>query len=138
MPSQSRGYLSNLRGLAEGLEDRVGTVAQEATEVIHGALVLGTPVLTGKARSNWLVGTSGPPQGVFEPRSEVATIEDGQSVIRNSRKADRFEIVNNVGYIGLLNSGSSRKAPAGFVQKAITLGLNIVKQRRILRSGTRY
>ena len=137
MPSRSRGYLSNLRGLAEGLEDRVGTVVQEATEVIHGTLVLGTPVLTGLARSNWRVGTS-TPQGAVPIRSEVETIDDGQTVIRGSRKANYFEIVNNIFYIGLLNAGSSRKAPAGFVQKAITLGLNIVKQRRILRGGTRY
>jgi len=138
VPVGSRKYLTNLRELAEGLEDRVGTVLQEATESVHGTLVLGTPVLTGFARSNWQVGTNGPPSGTVPIRSEVETIESGQSVIRSARRASHFEIVNNAHYIGLLNAGSSRKAPAGFVQKAIRIGLNIVKQRRILRSGTRY
>ncbi len=58
---------------------------------IHGRVVLATPVDTGNARSGWTVDTSVP----------VPVVE------------------NNVEYIGALNRGHSKQAPAGFVEAAI-------------------
>ena len=87
----------------------------------------GTPVDTGWARANWVPrigqrfeGTAGTreqaergivtfgPQGSGEASMLSYKIADGQVFISN-----------NVPYILRLNEGSSRQAPAGFVQQAI-------------------
>lgn len=56
---------------------------------LHGGLVLATPVDTGRARAGWTVDTTA------------------------------LVIENNVEYIGKLNEGHSKQAPAGFVETEI-------------------
>ena len=58
---------------------------------LHAGLVLNTPVDSGRARAGWTVDTA----------SQNPVIE------------------NNVAYIGVLNSGSSKQSPAGFVEAEI-------------------
>ena len=53
MASRSlRRFGKRIRDLAEGLEHNAASLTQEVAEHVHGAVVLGTPVLTGLARSN--------------------------------------------------------------------------------------
>ena len=136
MPTTMRGFATNLKGLASGLEDRAGRLVEEVAERVHGALVLGTPVKTGNARSNWLVGVGAPRSGVVPIRSEVETINDGAATIRGRVKGDaEVNITNDVDYLTLLNAGSSRQAPAGFVEKAVAIGVRVAVQFRLLRGG---
>jgi len=85
-------------------------------------LVESTPRLTGYAESNWLVQEKNPvtlPKGSkiavesAAPKEALAVLKDVYEV------PDLVFISNPVDYIGLLNVGSSAKAPAGFVQTAI-------------------
>lgn len=89
-----------------------------------------TPVQTGWARANWV-------PSVTRPKLEDLTAQSGadraQYVAGATTKAELGDtsvlayrlaqgsifITNNVPYIVDLNQGSSRKAPAGFVQGAI-------------------
>lgn len=136
MPTTMRAFAKNLKGLAEGLEDRTGRLVEEVAERVHGSLVLSTPVKTGNARSNWLVGVGAPRSGTVPIRSEAETINDGAAAIRGRVKGDtEVNITNDVDYLPLLDAGSSRQAPAGFVLKAVETGVRVAAQFRLLRGG---
>lgn len=85
-----------------------------------------TPVDTGWARANWVPQVGVPvfrPYGAYPGKG--GTAQDGFSERGLAQVAIwRFGhgpvyIVNNVPYIERLNDGSSRQAPAGFVQISI-------------------
>ena len=81
----------------------------------------GTPVDTGWARNNWLAAVATPPVGPIGSREDVPTFDPGAAAVLAYRSPaqGKVYISNNVPYIGRLNAGSSKKAPAGFVQRAI-------------------
>lgn len=96
-------------------------------------LVTRTPVDTGRARSNWRIGVNGRVAGIVAPRSPNAAIAEAESRARRFTpfafrgNGDReANITNNVSYIGDLNRGRSRQAPAGFVQDSIISAFNSV------------
>ena len=83
-----------LRGIpieANNIDKLVDQVASKIALDLHGELVMTTPVDTGRARAAWTVDTAGP-----------------EKVVEN-----------NVEYIGALNAGHSKQAPASFVENAI-------------------
>lgn len=67
----------------------IDQVVQKTSLDLHGQLVLSTPVDTGNARAGWTV----------------------------DAKAGLIE--NNVEYVAALNNGTSKQAPAGFIEAAI-------------------
>ena len=109
------------------------------------AVVMATPVDKGRARSNWIVQMNAPARATIEayaPGSGGSTgaanaagaLSQGQAVI-SGYDGDRHSgivISNNLPYIGALNNGSSRQAPAGFVQKAIQAAVKQVRGARFL------
>lgn len=95
----------------------------------------GTPVDTGFARANWVphIGRERSDASGYLPKGSTredrerfakdaeATSEAGAAAIATGYKIEMGPIFisNNVPYIGMLNFGSSRQAPAGFVERAI-------------------
>jgi len=105
------------------------------------ALVVSTPVDTGRARSNWLVSLDQPvtsPREEYFPGAEGSTggpnaqaaIDQGRRVIETydgDSPGASIYIANNLPYIGRLNEGWSAQAPAGFVEQAVMLGIEAVR-----------
>ncbi len=80
----------------------------------------GTPVDTGWARSNWIINIGGPLPGPVGSKVSVPPVNPAGSGILGYRLLQGAVWISTmVPYIGLLNEGSSRQAPAGFVQRAI-------------------
>jgi hypothetical protein len=80
-------------------------------------LVNTTPVKTGKARASWFVSPGFPitkelPDGIY---AKPTAPDLGQYNPRHTR----WLISNTAPYIEKLNRGSSKQAPAGFIQSAI-------------------
>ena len=105
--------------VVETLEKTVKAVAI----IVDSELVARTPVDTGRARSNWL-----PSLNV----SETSTVEPGQKpnvgiVLGSYKINDTILITNNLPYIKRLNDGSSKQAPANFVEAAVEFGANTIK-----------
>ncbi|MDH7971042.1 hypothetical protein QH494_02515 [Sphingomonas sp. AR_OL41] len=73
----------------DSIKDMVADVRAKLVGDLHKALVLATPVDTGRARLGWV------------PDLAAGTIE------------------NNVEYIEALNAGHSKQAPAGYVENTI-------------------
>ena len=128
-------------------------IAQEADRTVRmaalaadQAVVMATPVDKGRARSNWIVQMDAPARTAIDayvpgdkgstagPNSASA-IAQGQAVIAgyDGDRNSGIAISNNLPYIDALNSGSSRQAPAGFVEKAVQAAVRQVKGARFLR-----
>lgn len=102
-----------------------------------------TPVDTGAAISNWQVNLGSAAIGsrlAYTPGTKGSTaqsnrgvtIQTGSAVIANAMPGVPIHITNNLFYIGDLNDGTSQQAPAGFVEGAITAGLNVLKGASVL------
>lgn len=89
----------------------------------------GTPVDTGWARANWIPSISTP---TVAPAGSRQAVSIGPSAVGAATVAATYKlrdgrvyIVNAVPYIKKLNQGSSRKAPAAFVQRAIAKAIRV-------------
>lgn len=132
-------YADRVSRNARSLNTKIG-------RTVHRKLVEATPVDTGRARSNWIV-TTGSPTGIVIPpyapgrhlgRSETANaaaaIRQAEAALAARAPEATIYIQNNVAYLARLNAGSSKQAPAGFVQKAITQAAEKIAQTRLLDS----
>lgn len=116
---------------AKRIGDELERVAERAVIKIaldiHANLVAapgegGTPIDTAWASANWIPSVGSPHSDTVGSRDQVSTSVQQQGI--NQLLAYRLSKgkaynTNNVGYIELLNLGSSPQAEAGFVQRAI-------------------
>lgn len=116
------GIDSAIKNVEIALEKATVETQQKVVLVVDSALVLGTPVDTGRARGNWL-----PSIGTPDDRQILDAVDKGGMNAINAatgkanelKFGDTFYISNNLPYIGKLEDGHSRQAPQGFVQKAL-------------------
>jgi hypothetical protein len=137
-------FSRRIRRRGRQIEANANLIKRKVALIADRELVLGTPVDTGRARSNWLVSLQSPISDAREPyfpgsrlgRGEranaQAAIDQAMSKIGVAAPGQTIFIANNVKYIGLLNEGWSAQAPAGFVQSAIMRAVNSVQGARIL------
>lgn len=128
---------------ADELGQSVDRVVRTAALVVDQVVVLSTPVDTGRARSNWLVSVGVPRGGVIEPYAPgnklgLGENKNAQGALDQARRAVAVRpegipvfIVNNVDYMGLLNNGSSRQAPANFVEIGVERAIGAIQASRI-------
>lgn len=110
-----------------GVEKKIRRAAIVADQFV----VLGTPVDTGRAKSNWLVSLQAPifeeipafspgSKGSTQTANEQAAIDDGRAVIGQFRLANgSIFISNSLPYIQALEDGSSDQASNGMVKQAV-------------------
>lgn len=136
-----KSFQAKIRRRAKILPELAGRGVDSIAVAVVGALVSGTPVDTGLARSNWLVRRGSPSRKVRTPRSSAATVEEAIRALKGrvTREGENVVISNGgkkVPYLGRLNNGWSLQAPAGFFRAAITVGLNLARTRiRVLSSS---
>lgn len=127
----------NLLDLAQSLEAKAKaidkTVSDMAVKVamnLLNTLVYRTPVDTSAALSNWQVRLDSPAMNFIQPyvpgyngytqtASAAQTLLVGNAVLENKKPGQTIYISNSTPYIRKLNSGSSRQAPAGFVEASV-------------------
>ena len=119
---------------AKGNRLKIGFAREFLTEVIPS-----TPVESGKARSNWLVGLVQRNRSTREAldKSGDAALQQGLAQINNAEPGETIHISNNLPYIGQLNSGSSKQAPAGFVEKAYATAKTLMPRIKEAVAGGR-
>lgn len=140
----------SLDRLARRMRMRANNVPREANRVkwqaalaVDQAVVLGTPVDTGTARSNWVVSLDEPSDRTQEAYTALAdgdmsetanaraAMAQGAGVIARALPEQDIHITNNLPYIVPLNEGSSAQAPAAFVEEAVDAGLGAARRTRI-------
>jgi hypothetical protein len=98
----------------------VAQVMQMATVEFYRQVIISTPVDTGRARNGWNITIQAPSMTVPpEGKYSMPNIEEhGLSTIISVTPEQVIYITNRVPYIENLNKGSSRQAPARFVELA--------------------
>lgn len=84
----------------------------------HARVVSATPIDTGRARGNWNLGIGGPDRSQLPPGKYSAMPSPPSAIGRVVLGVDAF-LSNNLPYIVRLNEGSSKQAPAKYVERAI-------------------
>lgn len=118
--------------------DRVVAALQAAAESVIKQITLDatanlietTPVDTGFAKGSWIPSVGRPSAAVGgEPGSPSGAAQrQGMAEAAGYRLSrGAVFIANNVRYIQKLNEGSSKQAPAGFIQAAIAKAVRSVK-----------
>lgn len=125
-------------------------VTRKCALAIDSAVVLATPVDTGRARANWQVSVNTPittARGPYSPGKEGSTgganaqaaIDQGKAAIASYKGGSpnsAIYLANNLSYIGKLNNGSSKQMPAGFVEKSILIGTDAIKGESFVKRST--
>lgn len=148
-----RGFGRRAEVIADGIEDNANKLKRKVALAVDAAVVLATPVDTGRARSNWIVELNAPSSQTIEPLAGVrhghagsggavarASIEAAKGEIEKAQPGDMIHITNNLHYISALNDGTSAQAPANFVEEAVLAGVERIKGATLIvdsRSGRR-
>lgn len=136
-----RGFARRMGILGERVESNADRIVRKVALVVDAAVVLQTPVDTGRARVNWQVELGGPAGGTLPApqggNAAQVAIDAGKATIAQHKSGQAIHITNNLPYIGRLNDGSSAQAPAGFVETAIHQGVAAVRGASILVEGGR-
>lgn len=119
--------MTQVRVVVKSLEGFTERLVQRLALNVTALLIKDTPVDTGWARANWVpsIGTprsrtAGSRAAAEDGRIDLGPQSSGQLAVAGGyRLGPAIFISNNVPYINELNSGSSRQAPAAFVQSAI-------------------
>ena len=131
---------------ANALEIGVNALVKRVALTADQTVVLATPVDTGRARSNWITSINRPSSQTIEPyvpgdklgigetANAQAAIDQARTVIETRKSGQSIHITNNLEYIGELNDGSSRQAPANFVGKAVLAAISAVKSTRVIKA----
>lgn len=138
--------LLDLAADIDKLAERIPLAANEikiaTTAAIHSYLLDDTPVDTSKALSNWVV-TEEEPWGIeIEAHHEgvlgstqAASIAEAKIAARNVysrvKPGQSLFISNNADYLNDLNQGSSKQAPAGFIETSILKGLKLAQHFKL-------
>ena len=120
------------KAIGEQLRAAVATVVKATALAIDAGLRAapsqgGTPVATGHARANWVPSVTQPYSG--ETSGEGAHAAGLAEVLAYQLSDGAIYISNSAGYVPRLNRGSSKQAPALFIEAVIDRVLAEMQQR---------
>lgn len=112
------------------VEMKVATRVNRAVVIMVRELAIATPVDTSQALSNWIVGIGAVDPSYITPwspgfagstqaASVAETVAAAKVMLEGRKLGTRVFVSNSAPYIRKLNAGSSRQAPAGFVEGAV-------------------
>lgn len=145
-------FSQNIRKRGSDIENGAVALVKKTAKESLRYLIDATPVDTGQARSNWRVSLVNRTFAVIPPYAPGVNLGRGERA--NARAAlaagiaeinklragpsrrgagSAVFITNNVPYIELLNSGSSKQHPGGFVEGAALIASTVIRNFRLLR-----
>lgn len=119
--------MANAKDIAENLRREVANAARAMVLEIDKQLRKATPVDTGHARRNWVPSVTSPHTG--EADSDADHAQGIAEVMRYTLDQGALWVSNTVPYINRLNYGHSQQAPSGFVERAVDVAVQAVRQR---------
>ena len=118
--------MASVRVVVKSLEGFTEKLITRLALNLTAGLIKDTPVDTGWARANWIpaIGsprstTAGSRAAAESGRLDNSPQAQGQVEVLGYKLGPAIHISNNVPYIKRLNAGSSKQAPAAFIQSAI-------------------
>lgn len=116
------------------LTNETETEAKKLVLDIHERLVTTTPVDTGWARANWLLAVGKPVEKPVGSKKKIDPAPQAVgvgSILKWKFSQGPAHDTNNVPYIRKLNEGSSKQAPAGFVDKAVQAAVVTANRKKL-------
>lgn len=118
MPHFNLNNPDSAKRIANLMERRTADLVKMAGVEFFRQVIISTPVDTGRARFGWYItvntpSSAVPPEGKYAIPNIATHMNVGTITI-----SDRIYVTNRVPYIGKLNAGSSKQAPARFVELA--------------------
>jgi hypothetical protein len=111
-------FALDLKVFGKVTEEEALLIIRKITLELDQAVVLATPVDTGRARGNWYPSINAPSTAVdfgASDKSGSQAISAAQGVIASMRLGDTVWLTNNLPYILPLENGHSKQAPQGMV-----------------------
>lgn len=141
--------MATLLDLARKMDQLSGNIEKAANELkkelallLVEELTRVTPVDTSKALSNWRANVQGRIEAAIEAHflgsrgsTQAASISEAiaaaKAEIAGAKPGKPIAIFNSVPYIRRLNEGSSRQAPAGFVEASVLIARRKMRNKRL-------
>ncbi len=128
-------FQSDIEAFAHAVRVNTGVAMKSIVDDIAERVINGTPVDTGRARDNWNE-TLDAPSDDYDPHPEL---KHGDAIKPHAQPDLQIDgtrpvfITNNTPYILFLENGSSKQAPAGMAQLAVT----VVEERvdQVIKEG---
>lgn len=129
-----KAFARKMKGLGKEVEVNTNKMVVATASAINTAVVIATPVDTGRARANWQAGINSDPNDTVEQTDKggTSTINTNNATIRSRRARQTVFLSNNLDYIASLDAGSSAQAPENFVARAVQAGIKALARARIL------
>ena len=130
-------FAAKLKRLSESIEPNVDKLMKDVAMAVDEEIVRSTPVDTGRARANWQLTLNEPAQGVLYPQPQKPptpesgaerSLAEARDVLAEYRTGDTVYITNRLPYISRLNEGSSKQAPALFVERGVEKARRMFKE----------
>lgn len=133
-------FSRRIRIRANKISKNTDDLVKKVILAVDQAVVLATPVDTGRARANWRPSIGAPITDTLpEPPNKQAglrsALDAGEQVARQYKGGENsptVHITNSLPYIKHLNDGSSKQAPRNFVNTAILLAVSAIRRARIV------
>jgi len=145
-------FSRNIRSIGSRIENNSAKVVRDTSKAALRSLINGTPVDTGKARSNWRVGLGAPTRSVIPAYSPGKKLGRGERLNARAALAAGFArinqlrigpvagragkavfITNSIPYLDELRRGSSTQQGNDWVGLALIEASTVIKSARLLR-----
>lgn len=122
-------FSAQIAGFGERASARIQNVRRGVVMKLFSAVILDTPVDTGRARGNWQVSEGSPVKTATdtEDKSGRGPIAAVEAAAQKSDGDTPLFLSNNLPYIAELENGSSTQQPEGMVRK------NVVRFGRLIQ-----
>jgi hypothetical protein len=132
-------FAQRMKQLGQRIEKNSDALVRKCALAVDATVVLATPVDTGRARANWQVELNAPAIGTTTRLSpsgaeSIAAARTKIAQYKGGTPKAAIHITNNLPYIGKLNDGYSKQAPAGFVEKAVMVGVSAIQNVKVTRT----
>lgn len=129
-----------IQATGQDVADNSDALVRKVAVAVDHTVVFGTPVDTGRARSNWQAELDSPADGTVASlggNAAAASIAKAEAIIAkyNGDRNKEIHLTNNLPYIGRLNDGWSAQAPAGYVETAVLTGAGKVAGAKVTVKG---
>ena len=124
--AEENEFAKRLGAIGTNVAENADKLVRKVAMTIDRTVVMATPVDTGRARANWIASLNAPTSATTTSVSPsgAEAMEQAAGVIAgyDGDNDAEIHITNNLPYIGPLNEGYSRQAPANFVSIAVRAG----------------
>lgn len=130
-------YADRFDVLATRIEKNTAQLVRDTIVEVGTTVIRRTPILSGKARRNWISQIGDMPSRVLDAPS-TPVMGETESILGVYQMAAAYKsgniahITNNLPYISRLNDGYSKQAPSMFVETAIQAAVRRINRTRIL------